>query len=802
MIEFKHKQILIDGSPQLIMAGEIHYYRLDASEWEDRIIKLKESGCNAVASYIPWICHEEVEGEFDLIGHTRPELNLKGFVELCQRYDLFFIPRPGPFIMAEMKNDGIPFWVHEKYPEIIPTTWDGRKITTVTVDYLSPNFLKASKKWYEEVFAILKPFLHSNGGNIIAVQIDNEIGMLSWVSNCPDFSDVVLEDFSEWLHQKYKEKLASRYPMVNFEGLAQFRKNIESPNEEYALEIRQDLGMYMRYRFKKYVAILREYAEEQDIKDVLWLINIHGTSAGRAGTFPIGISQLYETYADGRFVTGSDIYLGDLTMNNFTDLYVINAFMDAVHDEHQPLTCLEFECGDGNYGELDNIRYDVSAADLKTRMSMAQGFKLLNYYLFTGGRNYRLAADYKDGNNRIATTGERHGFAAPISPEGVKNYTFPRMEESIKTMMAVSDKLATMTEETDELALAFIPDYFMTEYHYPHSEKMKKVLADLQARRANDTWDSMVKSVLLNGYRFNSIDIQNKPITNVKTVMVTSALYMHSHIQQKLVDFMKIGGGVLLYGELPLYDMEGKECTILKDELEVVSTSDNSGNWDNYLSVYGDGLAKGQPEIRTNFAQVFEVNHVEPLLRVYGTDKICGFEKNVGQGRCTVIAAAYRCDAPFFRTIIERLGVSPALQHDYQQFRGLFTTMTKNDAEERFVHILNLDGYEKIFKLQYGEEDLFAGRSLQIGSKRGLMLPLNMTLDNGVKIIYSTAEINAIENDKITFQLTQSEDVIVVETDKMIVESSDYIVEKNGDQYTITSTIFGKYENKLQVVFQ
>ena len=54
MIEIKNKQILIDGKPKLIMCGEIHYYRLDREDWQDRLDKLKLSGCNAVATYVPW----------------------------------------------------------------------------------------------------------------------------------------------------------------------------------------------------------------------------------------------------------------------------------------------------------------------------------------------------------------------------------------------------------------------------------------------------------------------------------------------------------------------------------------------------------------------------------------------------------------------------------------------------------------------------------------------------------------------------------------------------------------------------
>ncbi|WP_255349942.1 beta-galactosidase [Halolactibacillus sp. JCM 19043] len=122
MIEIKQKQIIIDGKPELLMVGEIHYFRTPRDQWGNRIEQLKESGCNAVSSYIPWVVHEELYGDIDLEGRQFPEHDLKAFIDLANDHDLYFFVRPGPFIMAEMKNDGIPYWLYEKYPEVIPIT--------------------------------------------------------------------------------------------------------------------------------------------------------------------------------------------------------------------------------------------------------------------------------------------------------------------------------------------------------------------------------------------------------------------------------------------------------------------------------------------------------------------------------------------------------------------------------------------------------------------------------------------------------------------------------------------------------
>ncbi|WBL14654.1 beta-galactosidase [Sutcliffiella sp. NC1] len=804
MIEIKNKQIIIDGEPKIIMAGEIHYFRLDREDWQDRLDKLKEAGCNAVATYVPWICHEEEEGNIDLVGRTRPELDLVGFMDLCAENDLYFFLRPGPFIMAEMKNEGIPHWVIEKHPEISPITWDGRKTIAHTLDYTAPSFLAETKKWFEAVMKVATPRLHTNGGNIIAVQLDNEIGMLSWVSNSPDLTDNVLEDFSNWLTERYDvETLKERYPF-DLENAEARKVGIRTPQEDYSSALHLDLGYYMRHRFARYVAILREYSEEFGVKDVPFVVNIHGTGGGRALQFPIGISQLYESYTQAPgYISGSDIYFGDLTVSTFQDLYLINGFMDAVHNEDQPLTSVEFNCGNGDFGNNYGGRLDPSAVDFKARMCIAQGNRLLNYYLLTGGRNYRMSKKRNDGNDRIAHTGERHGFAAPINPEGELNYTFPRMARSIKTIMAVSDKLAVMNEERDDVAFAFIPDYYMTESRYPTSEKMQNMYRNIEQNRAHASWENMARAMLLGGYRFGSVDIQNKPIDPATTPVLAlpSAGYLHRHVQQKLVDYLQAGGGILLYGEVPQYDMEANPCTILADALGVQPIKVERDSLNYKLSIYADGWAAPRPELRTHKAQTVQVDEkAEPIVRVYGTDEVCGFDRQVGKGRAIVITGVYTCDVEFYREALEKLGATATLRHDCKHL-GIFMTSTANSAGERFLHILNMDGFDKEIHVYDNGEKLLNGRKLLLQSMDGLMLPVNVTFGE-VEVVYSTAEVINVDPDKMEFRLTQVEDVIALNTDREILQSDDYKVQEKDGQKIILSNKHAKVDDHLTVFFQ
>ena len=788
MVTIKNKQILIEDKPAMIMCGEIHYFRIKKEDWQDRINKLKDAGLNTVASYVPWLCHETTEGNIDLTGQTRSELDLVGFIDLCKQNGLYFFLRPGPFIMAEMKNEGIPYWVYEKHPELVPVSWDGTTVLTKTIDYLAPNFLKEVKKWYKAVMEAVKPHLQPFGGNIIGIQLDNEIGMLSWVSNSPDLTDIVIDDFVYWLRSKYEDAILKfRYPF-NLDDKRALKELFQSPSESYAANFTQDIGHYMRNRFSKYVAMLRCFAEETGIEGVPFIINIHGTSGGRAFTYPIGISQLYESYTQAPgYLSGSDIYLGDLTMNNFQDLYIINGFMDSVNLPDQPLTSLEFECGDGNYGSTLGGRYDPSAADFKTRMCIAQGNKMINYYLFAGGINYVLDPKPNDGNGRIAFTGERHGFAAPISPEGELNYTYSRMARSIRSIMALAENVAVMEEEHDNVSFAFIPDYFMTEYRYPKSDIIREIFGNIEANRAGGAWEIVGRAMLLAGYRFSATDIQNKEINpDVTPVLVLpSARYMHAKIQKKLTDYLYAGGKILLYGEVPSFDMEGNPCRILEDALGVKITGCRTSEHYHYLSVSADGWASPRPEVRSHFAQTFELSIQQAILKTCDTGEVCGFESSIGKGKAIVIAAAYECDIIFFKTILKKLGANASLTHDCP-YHGIFMTSTASKDAERFLHILNLDGFEKKFRVKDKGEYLFDGHEFLLGKKDGVMLPLNLRVGN-VTILYSTSEIIEVKGNSISFRLTQPEDVIAFEARTEVKASKDYKVDKQKDKVLVKS---------------
>jgi beta-galactosidase len=556
----------------------------------------------------------------------------------------------------------------------------------------------------------------------------------------------------------------------------------------------------MRDRFARYFAELRRYAEEFGVRDVPFLVNIHGTEAGGGEPFAIGISQLYESYTrEPGFLAGSDHYLGHLSIANLPDLYLINAFMDAVNRPEQPLTSMEFEAGAGDYSSSFDARNEPSDTDFKIRMSLAQGNRLLNYYLFTGGINYRMERQYGDGNDRISFTGERHGTGAPVNPEGKLSYTFDRLARANTTALAVEDKLTGMREEHDNLAIGFIPDYWMTESRYPGSELIADIDQRLRETRFGGPRRVMARSLLLSSFRFGAIDIQNRPIPQTNQVLALApARYMAADVQQKIVEFLRSGGKALIHGEIPQFDMTGAPCTILLDSLGLEPVGRRESTHRYFLSLNAASWAAPRAEIRAAWAQTFRPT-ADSHFHVYGADEAAGFDCRVGDGRAIAITADIPAELDFFERALSELGATPCLRHDVED-HGIFLTSTVNDSGERFLHLLNLDNFDKRPHLTFDGQPFADGREISLRTRDGVMLPFRLTIAEGVRIAWSTVEISARDDSSVTFRLTGPEDAVLLETEKRLALSDDYTIsEPQPGHRLISSRLQGTGNEQMTV---
>ncbi|MGA2351143.1 MAG: beta-galactosidase [Terracidiphilus sp.] len=146
-----------DGKPWIPVMGEFHYSRYPEAYWEEEILKMKASGVQVVATYVFWIHHEEIEGQFDWSGQR----NLRKFAELCAKHNMLLYPRIGPWAHGEVRNGGLPDWVLAKSP----------------VRSNDPVYLAEVRRFYAQIGQQLHGLLWKDGGPVIGIQIENEYAL-------------------------------------------------------------------------------------------------------------------------------------------------------------------------------------------------------------------------------------------------------------------------------------------------------------------------------------------------------------------------------------------------------------------------------------------------------------------------------------------------------------------------------------------------------------------------------------------------------------------------------------------------
>jgi len=157
-LEVQGRRFLRNGEPHRIFAGALHYFRVVPEYWEDRLRKYRAMGLNTVETYVAWNLHEPRPGSFSF----ENGLDLRRFITLAGELGLDVILRPGPYICAEWELGGLPAWLLADH---------SMKLRT-----LHKGFTNAASRYFDHLVEEVRDLQCTNGGPIVAVQIENEYG--------------------------------------------------------------------------------------------------------------------------------------------------------------------------------------------------------------------------------------------------------------------------------------------------------------------------------------------------------------------------------------------------------------------------------------------------------------------------------------------------------------------------------------------------------------------------------------------------------------------------------------------------
>lgn len=145
-----------DGKPWIGVMGEVHFSRLSREDWYEELCKMKAGGVTVAATYLFWIYHEEIEGEFDFTGDN----DIRAFVLEAQRAGMDVVIRIGPWAHGECRNGGFPDWLLQKDFKLRDN---------------NPGYMEKARIWYEKIYEQVQGLFFRDGGNIVGIQFENEL---------------------------------------------------------------------------------------------------------------------------------------------------------------------------------------------------------------------------------------------------------------------------------------------------------------------------------------------------------------------------------------------------------------------------------------------------------------------------------------------------------------------------------------------------------------------------------------------------------------------------------------------------
>lgn len=715
-------QFWLDGQPLFIQAGEFHYYRTPVNEWAHRLGLLQRAGFNTVAAYMPWLWHQPQPDVSDLDGHTHPMRNLAGFLDLATAMGLYIIARPGPYIMAETINEGIPPWVFNEHPQAAFIGQDGQPQNVAS--YLHPDFLRCVEGWYRAIFPVLAPRQITRGGHILLVQLDNEMGMIQWVRNIVDTNPDTLARFAAYLAKTHGAALDDRYPAGDRAAdlIAFLREQITQPTPPHAARVMEDYRRFYRAYLHEYAAFLWERARAHGL-EVPPVANIHGTTHDHgARTFPIGISQLIDVLTMDGMISATDVYPGSIGEGNIHQLLLVNEMTKAVQNPQQPLFSIEFQAG----GNQDFSGAQSSLYDLHSRLSISCGMRAINHYLFFDGENDPVLSPIK-----------RHDWGHPVRKDGSLRRHYARYPKLSRVLAAYGADLV-LARPRPVATVGFLLDHFMTEVHNAFVRPADDILMH---QREVVLFDLLARGLTLTHRPFDAIELSRAPLDPARTpvLFVMMDKQCDAATQENLAQYVRQGGRLLLAGRMCKETFAHAPCTILPDALGIQRIDSAPPFTPARIQAFE------YTDVPVSFLETYDGAFDEVFARSEA-GKAVGFVKPIGGGQVIVFGAALAAntldDLDILHQMANRLGCAPLFSlSDWADVR------LSEGENGRFLFVNNYQDDPIETTLTAGGEPLLGGHALSLPARRGVILPLDWRLRPGVVIHYLTAEVAGLTDD-------------------------------------------------------
>ncbi|HEY8241669.1 MAG TPA: beta-galactosidase, partial [Kiritimatiellia bacterium] len=702
--------------------------------------------------------HEFREGVFDLTGRTHPERDLAGFIDLAQKHNLFVTVKPGPYVMAETTDQGIPQWLVDTYPETMAVDEHGNPWGPAFVSSVNPVFRQKAARWLD-LFArkIVVPRQGRKAGAVIMMQLCNEIGIFQWLGARGEYSKSNIDCWHRYLRSQYPDirKLSALlghpttppepeaplfqravqaapavdHAYASHDAIAPPTGPCDSPAAAVLYRLWHD---YHRWMYGDYVHFIRKTLRGAGVKCPLFT-NVGGWVYGRAHEFVMnGTFHRESAKRNPDVLYGLDHIPELVSQLNAHDGIVANQIAEELQGGRGPLYSAELQCGSREHG----VQTYPDELGLFWRLCIIHGLTGMNFYMFAQGRNPRGRG----------SDGPTFYWYNAVDYKANRLPTYTAVKE-LGDWLAVNGSPLCATRKPSGTAVAFYPHLYETEFTVPTLQKVSKLdagklglLVDPVDFRNRPLFDGLIRILVKKSLPYSFTDITRRSIANLRTfdtLLLMAADVMDAATQKKIADYVKSGGKLVLFPMAPRFDRDLKPCTILGDALGLKTTGRSVSN-----RVYM-GAMKDIPVAM--LPQIVSTKGAKALARD-ADGNVVGVERKVGKG--TVRFFGFYSNY----TIEEH----PDLWSAMCEFDKLPRNATADNdnlfIEARFGKnegILFVGNFHRMpMRARVQVKDPRGKGSIDIGEievpvLNGLMLPVQASLGAGLDLVFAHGELIA-----------------------------------------------------------
>ncbi len=783
-VEIKDNAFFINNKRTFIFSGEMHYFRIKKSQWQDRVRKAKKANLNTVSSYIPWSWHNFSESKFDFRGKSFPERDVVRFLEILKKEKMYFIARIGPVSNGEIIFDGLPKWLLEKYPNIKLKDYAGRTNPYSTlINYHHPKFLEKVNIWYDKLLPVLNEYLFENNGPIISIQLDNEISMLNWLTKTPNYSHSNTKFFQKFLESKYRtikavnRRFGTKYN--DFSEIKQPAGDFNGKMGEFYFEWTEFYREYYALYYKKLYDMIQKYNVNLPmIANIPQIYDYDVKGRGNMGIMTTSMFKKFGKYVEN-IVFGGAYQYRRVDYENFTDITAMTEIVRMITPESNPLICAEMQTG----VMFDRPVLYPSDVELNIKTSVGSGLNGINCYMFAGGVNYKNSGGF----------GDYHNWQSPVADDGKLAPHYESIKE-VGELLSNFQNIIAEGKNIHEINIGLYLPYYQTEY------LSGAFINELMNRRDTKFFDGLLRLIRLAGFNYkfiNIMSIENEKLKKLKNLWVFSIEYMDKKTQKKIIEFIEAGGNTLFYPTIPEMDLNLKKCTVIKDFLKIRKISSLFGAnkikkyGKEYLYYGGDGIYvfDVNKNSKTKFLFLSEQNKAVSFLTKKNKAKIlvAGFD----------FTHKFDYQIKFMEYFAGLLGIRKYIINDNIRLNIIMRQSNVSDI----LFVSNYTEIREFAKINIKSNPFPVDMNITVPGRKSLILFANYKLMDDLKLFFITAEITKVLKIKNHIELNvknlNNEVLICYAGDYNITTSGRLKVLRKNKKYVYVSVASSKEQLKI-----